>query len=197
MAILFKVSSVEKKSFVVETGRMDKKDLKRLLGANIRRIRESKGLKSREFAERYGLDPTHLSRIENGRGASDETVADLCTKLRLPPSEFYRAIVSPCVVNEAEQSYGLPVAGLESIRVLDNAMLPRYEPGDMVFFDGQPPANGEYAVVKLSDGQLMVRRVTWHADIAVLEALAPGVPSMIIPRAEILSAKKILWTKEK
>ena len=37
------------------------------LGANIRRIREEKGLLQKEFSKKVGLDPAYLSNIETGK----------------------------------------------------------------------------------------------------------------------------------
>jgi len=37
------------------------------LGANIRKMREDKGLLQKEFSKKVGLDPAYLSNIETGK----------------------------------------------------------------------------------------------------------------------------------
>ena len=46
---------------------MDEKELKKLLGENIRRIRKSRGLTQDIFSEKIGIEPSSLSNIENGK----------------------------------------------------------------------------------------------------------------------------------
>jgi transcriptional regulator with XRE-family HTH domain len=41
-------------------------DVCKSFGKRIRQIRESKGIGQRELAEKVGMQPPHLSRIENG-----------------------------------------------------------------------------------------------------------------------------------
>lgn len=56
------------------------------VGARIRRLRESAGLQGQELAERVGLDPTVLSKIENGRRPLKTTeLARVAGALRVSP----------------------------------------------------------------------------------------------------------------
>jgi transcriptional regulator with XRE-family HTH domain len=42
----------------------------KIVGANIRRIRIRKGIRQEDLAELAGLDPAHMSEIENGIAGS-------------------------------------------------------------------------------------------------------------------------------
>ena len=46
---------------------MNEQEIKKLLGANIRRIRWSKNLTQEVFSEKIGIEPSSLSNIENGK----------------------------------------------------------------------------------------------------------------------------------
>lgn len=49
------------------------------VAARLRSAREKAGLSLRAMAERLGISPTHLSRVENGYNVPSETVLkDLC-----------------------------------------------------------------------------------------------------------------------
>lgn len=53
-----------------------------IIGAQLRALREAKGLTTRELAERCGLIHSHIVRIESGRyGFSIDTLDKLTTAL--------------------------------------------------------------------------------------------------------------------
>lgn len=52
------------------------------IGAELRALREAKGLTTRELAERCGLIHSHIVRIESGRyGFTIDTLAAICEAL--------------------------------------------------------------------------------------------------------------------
>ena len=57
-------------------------DIRQRIGAQLRALREAKGLTTRELAERCGLTHSHIVRIESGRyGFSIDTLEKLTTTL--------------------------------------------------------------------------------------------------------------------
>jgi len=42
-------------------------DMRKLVGANVRRLRQEKGLTQEEFAEKSGFSQQYVSGLENGR----------------------------------------------------------------------------------------------------------------------------------
>ena len=57
-------------------------DMRRLVGRNVRRIREKKGLTQEEFAERSGFSQQYISGLERGqRNPTVITVYELATAL--------------------------------------------------------------------------------------------------------------------
>ena len=65
---------------------MDEKELKKLLGENIRRIRKSRGLTQDIFSEKIGIEPSSLSNIENGkRNVTEQMRKSICREFRVDP----------------------------------------------------------------------------------------------------------------
>lgn len=57
-------------------------NIRQRIGAELRALREAKGLTTRELAERCGLIHSHIVRIESGRyGFSIDTLDKLTTAL--------------------------------------------------------------------------------------------------------------------
>jgi transcriptional regulator with XRE-family HTH domain len=60
-------------------------DIQRKVGATIRELRKARGWTQEEFAERAGLDRTHLYRIENGKQSMTlRTLQTLAETLDVP-----------------------------------------------------------------------------------------------------------------
>ncbi|MBT0651536.1 helix-turn-helix domain-containing protein [Geomobilimonas luticola] len=58
------------------------KTTKQLLGLRIKEIRKTSGMSQEELAEKVGIDPKHLSRIEVGKGyPSLDTLESIATAL--------------------------------------------------------------------------------------------------------------------
>ena len=65
-------------------------DRKKLLGQRIKEFRDRKKLTQDKLAEMVGIDPKHLSRIENGRNyPSMETLEKLVTNLSITFEDIF------------------------------------------------------------------------------------------------------------
>jgi transcriptional regulator with XRE-family HTH domain len=68
-------------------------DMRRLVGRNVRRIRQKKGLTQEEFAEISGFSQQYLSSLENGRrNPTVVTIYELATALGVSHMELVRPI---------------------------------------------------------------------------------------------------------
>ena len=69
---------------------MDEKELKKLLGENIRRIRKSRGLTQDIFSEKIGIEPSSLSNIENRKSLpSTQTIINIQQQFSVTPNEIF------------------------------------------------------------------------------------------------------------
>lgn len=69
---------------------MDEKEIRKLLGENIRRIRWSKNLTQEAFSERIGIEPSSLSNIENGKSLpSTQTILNIQQQFEVSPNEIF------------------------------------------------------------------------------------------------------------
>lgn len=76
-------------SNATESGIMVSK--KELLGLRIREFRERRNLTQDKLAEKIGIDPKHLSRIENGRNyPSLDTLEKLVTSLDVTLDSIFK-----------------------------------------------------------------------------------------------------------
>jgi len=70
--------------------KMDEKEIKKLLGGNIRRIRWSKNLTQEAFSEKIGIEPSSLSNIENGKSLpSTQTILNIQQQFEVSPNEIF------------------------------------------------------------------------------------------------------------
>lgn len=70
--------------------KMDEKEIKKLLGENIRRIRWDKNLTQETFSEKIGIEPSSLSNIENGKTLpSTQTIINIQQKFEVSPNEIF------------------------------------------------------------------------------------------------------------
>lgn len=72
---------------------MDRDELQRLIGKNIRRYRESLQWTQEELAVRAGLNRSYLGGIERGlRNISLSTIASLASALEIHPSDLFSTV---------------------------------------------------------------------------------------------------------
>lgn len=68
-------------------------DMRKLVGRNVRRVRQAKGLTQEQFAERSGFSQQYLSGLENGRrNPTVVTVYELALALGVEHLELLRPI---------------------------------------------------------------------------------------------------------
>lgn len=69
---------------------MNEKDIKKLLGENIRKIRWSKNMTQEAFSEKIGIEPSSLSNIENGKSLpSTQTIINIQQEFSVSPNEIF------------------------------------------------------------------------------------------------------------
>jgi transcriptional regulator with XRE-family HTH domain len=70
---------------------MDQTDLRQIVGANIRRLRESKAMSQRDLACKAGVNRTYLSRLERGVNyARIDTIGKLARVLGAEPADLLK-----------------------------------------------------------------------------------------------------------
>ena len=68
-------------------------DPKRILGANVRRIRREAGISQEELADRAKLHRTYISSVERaGRNVSVENIFSLAEALGVPAAELLKPL---------------------------------------------------------------------------------------------------------
>ena len=69
---------------------MNEKDIKKLLGENIRKIRWGKNMTQEAFSEKIGIEPSSLSNIENGKSLpSTQTIINIQHEFSVSPNEIF------------------------------------------------------------------------------------------------------------
>jgi phage repressor protein C with HTH and peptisase S24 domain len=95
----------------------------------------------------------------------------------------------PYDVND-QNAYALIISG--------DSMSPKFEPGDIVIVS--PAAGvqtGDYAVIKLVDGQVLAKRVKAKNGRYVLESVNPDYGIIDCPAEEVLFMHRIVWVKQR
>lgn len=68
-------------------------DMRRLVGENVRRIRQDRGLTQEQFAEISGFSQQYLSGLERGRrNPTVVTLFELATALKATPIDLLRVV---------------------------------------------------------------------------------------------------------
>ena len=69
---------------------MDGKDIQRLFGSNVKRLRTRYGLSQLSLATEIGMTHNFINDIENGKKwVSSQTIAKLAQKLHAKPADFF------------------------------------------------------------------------------------------------------------
>lgn len=198
MAEKIKVPSIEKKVDYFNICEMDARDIKRLVGENLKRIMREKRLSVTDVAEMVDSSQGYISKIRNGGGIGDKMLARISSALKVPPSEFFRPIPSIGTINEDVEEYQILDfgPGATSHVVKDDSMSPRYNEGDTVYASKYMPAkSGDVALVELPDGSRVVRKIVITEDTLFL---VPNKGSMIesLPHPKHLKAWRIVAIRE-
>lgn len=99
-----------------------KKDIDRVMGWNLKRMRDERGWSQEQLAEMVDSDRRYISAMENGRGIGSRVLARLCGVLGVEEKTF----VAMTAVNEGLVSYqAMP----DVLRMLldEVQLLPEYE----------------------------------------------------------------------
>lgn len=97
------------------------KTTRQMLGGRIKELRRLRKLSQEEAAERVGIDPKHLSRIEVGRGfPSLQTLENLARVLNVELKDFFEFAHGAGGTKELKSSLGkmLNEADPDSLRLL-------------------------------------------------------------------------------
>jgi transcriptional regulator with XRE-family HTH domain len=70
-----------------------KKDLDRLMGKNLKRMRKERGLSQEQLAEMIDSDCRYISALENGRGIGSSVLTRLCEALKVDEQVFTQMVV--------------------------------------------------------------------------------------------------------
>ncbi len=74
---------------------MDGKDIQRLFGSNLKRLRTRYGLSQLRLATEIGMTHNFINDIENGKKwVSSQTIAKLAQRLHVKPSDFFMSDIS-------------------------------------------------------------------------------------------------------
>jgi transcriptional regulator with XRE-family HTH domain len=69
---------------------MDGKDIRRLFGSNVKRLRTRYGLSQLTLATEIGMTHNFINDIENGKKwVSSQTIAKLAQRLHVQPADFF------------------------------------------------------------------------------------------------------------
>jgi transcriptional regulator with XRE-family HTH domain len=95
-------------------------DLDKLIGSNLRRIREARGLSQSRLAEMIGTTPQRLSSYETGRdGMGKDYMERVCKALIVDPWEFYWTEKTPIVRDANEMADILQRREAEKVGIAD------------------------------------------------------------------------------
>lgn len=89
-----------------------------------------------------------------------------------------------------ENAYALIIAG--------ESMSPKYEPGDIIILSPNAGTiTGDYAVVRLRDGQVMAKKIKNKNSHFVLSSLNPEFEDIVCQKEEIKFIHKIVGTRQR
>jgi transcriptional regulator with XRE-family HTH domain len=94
----------QKNLYSVVLGVKSIKDLNKLIGSNLKRIRLKKGLTQEKLGEMINVDGNVIARIEGGIiGLGKRNMIKLCNALGIEPAEFFIDNTTPLPSSELEQ----------------------------------------------------------------------------------------------
>jgi transcriptional regulator with XRE-family HTH domain len=82
---------------------MEVNDLDILIGRNLRRLRESKGMSQEQLGIKIGNRASKISAVENGKeGLGKALMLKICSVLKVQPIEFYLTNETPLIKDDNE-----------------------------------------------------------------------------------------------
>lgn len=92
-------------------------DFEKQFGANLKKLREAKKLTQEVLAERIGIGPTTLSKMENGKCfVTSDTIVNIIKALNIKPYELFLFDME----NPVEQVYKRLLENLKSDKIKNN-----------------------------------------------------------------------------
>lgn len=98
-----------------------KKELDRLMGSNLKRLRKERSWSQEHLAELIDSDRRYISALENGRGVGSAVLAKLCTVFQIDEESFSRMAAA-----EEGEVYG-KLPEVTRMIVAELQKLPEYE----------------------------------------------------------------------
>jgi len=97
-----------------------------------------------------------------------------------------------------ERPYDVTDDNAYAVEVRGISMSPRYEDGEIVVASPQREVrNGDYVVVKLATGEVMIKKIKFREGLIILTSVNPTVDAWVCRPEEVLFYHKIVWHKEK
>ena len=132
-------------------------NIRQRIGAELRALREAKGLTTRELAERCGLIHSHIVRIESGRyGFTIDTLNTVCTALGAEidiTSQFMTGIMKTEIKNILEKYGEYSISPLGGLKIAEATL-------HIFDFDGE--ASGTAAAITYDDSDVVFTNTDWH-----------------------------------
>ncbi|MCM8822709.1 MAG: helix-turn-helix transcriptional regulator [Candidatus Omnitrophica bacterium] len=83
------------------------KDIYKIIGASVKKVRKSAGITQEELSRKTGLDPSFISHIERGtKKASIETIFKIANALQVPLEELFSQIPRANSYKDKNFSFG-------------------------------------------------------------------------------------------
>lgn len=134
------------------------------------------------YSERARLIPV-VSMANGGHNP------DLIWEDAYPVGEGFKKIECPYDLRDSK-AYAVELRG--------SSMSPRYDEGEIVMVDTtKEVTNGSYAVVKLVNGEPLVKRVRIAGEMIVLESVNQAYEPVLVERRDLEFMHKITHKKEK
>ena len=88
-------------------------DLQRAFGANLRRLRQARGLSQEAFADAVGVHRTYMGGVERGeRNLTLKSLESICQRIDADPVEMLRRADSS---SQGDGSYGPPPSEISPV----------------------------------------------------------------------------------
>lgn len=85
-----------------------------------------------------------------------------------------------------------------AVQVVGDSMVPRYEEGEIVVASPNKEVhNGDYVVVRLATGEVMIKRIKFRGGLIILSSVNPSVEAWVCKPEEVVFYHRIVWKKEK
>lgn len=194
-----------------------------MTGQELRRMREEKGIGTRELSRRSGVSMASISNFETGkRGLGEQSLVKVLSALGCNHADCNANTFSPVPVPRRIPVVGMAAAamydpalsqicdlwegseetvpcvlereGIFAIRIQGDSMEPALHDGDVVAVDpNELPKTGDTAVVCLREDGLVIKRWFWRHGVIRLESLNTEGRTFEWTKNEVFQKGIILW----